>query len=298
MRLYRGLEEIEAERAVGIGLHLLACSVLGCRHLVDKGHHIAQKFHHAAHAHVLEGAHAKHGADAAVDETLAYAFAHLVLGESALLKELVHERLVVFGCHLHQRLVHFLCLVEIFGSNIAHCGCAALRPPSELLHDEHINHRVEARTRLCGKLYGYHFVAKGLFELVHNIVVVHILGIHLVERKDDGLVDLACSAVDVLCAHFHAILAVDYNHAAIGHIERCDGIANKIVHAWAVYHIELLVVELSIKNCGEYRVAILLLDWEVVAHGVAVLYSSTTVNYSTLVKHSFGECGFSGAFAA
>ena len=129
MGLDGGLEHEEAQRAVAAWGHWLACCVEWCRHVVDKWHNVAQKLHHAAHTHILEGADAEHRIDRAVDESLADTHAHFVFGEMPLFKEFVHEGLVVFGGSLDELLVELLGAFHLFGGYLLDCGHTAVGSP-------------------------------------------------------------------------------------------------------------------------------------------------------------------------
>ncbi len=129
MRLNSGFEHIDTERAIAVGFHLVPLAVDGSWHILYERHHVAQEFHHAAHAHILQGADAEHREYGTVNEPFADAFAHLVLREVALLEEFLHQSLVVFGSGLHQSLVQFLGALHLFGRNLLDYGDASLGAP-------------------------------------------------------------------------------------------------------------------------------------------------------------------------
>ena len=105
-------------------------------------------------------------------------------------------------------------------------------------------------------------------------------------------------AENVLSAHFHAILAVDEYHAGVGYIQCGNGTAHEVVGAGAVDDVEFFVEELGVEHGREYRVSVFLLYREIVGYGVFGFNCAAAFYNPTLVEHSFGECGFSGAFAA
>ncbi len=63
MWLDGGLEHEQGEGTVGVGFYLFAFGVDRRGHILNKGHYVAEEFHHTAYAHVLEGAYAEYGED-------------------------------------------------------------------------------------------------------------------------------------------------------------------------------------------------------------------------------------------
>ena len=129
MRFDSGFEHIDAERPVAVGFHFLAGRIDRRRHILHKGNNIAEELHHAADAHVLEGAHAEHREYGTVNEPLADTQTHLVLRQMLLLKELLHQRLVVFSRRLHELTMKLLGALALLFRNILDDGHTAIRAP-------------------------------------------------------------------------------------------------------------------------------------------------------------------------
>ena len=129
MRFYGSFEHVYAQGAVAVGFHLIAGAVDRRGHIFHERHHIAEELHHAAHAHILERAHAEHREYGAVDKSFADTFAHLVFRKMALLEEFLHQGLVVLGGCFNERLVHLLCTVHFLGGNLLYRGDSAFGPP-------------------------------------------------------------------------------------------------------------------------------------------------------------------------
>ena len=87
-------------------------------------------------------------------------------------------------------------------------------------------------------------------------------------------------------------MRVNDDDAGIGDIECGDGVAYEVVSSGAVYHIQLFVEKFGIEDSGEYRITIFFLNGEVVGNGVFGFHGATAFYNSTLVEHSFSECGF------
>ena len=293
-----GLEDKEAQGTVGLGLYGLAGDGDGSGHLGDEWADVAKELHHAAHAHVLEGADDEYGIDAAVDESLADAFAHLVLGQGAFLEELVHEGLVVLGGSLDEGIVELLGAVHEVGGDVGDGGSSAVGTPFELLHEKDVDEGVETGTCLHGELHGHNLRAEDFAHLLHEVVVVGLLAVYLVEGEEHGLAELLGGAEYVACAYFHAVLGVEDDDAGIAYTEGSVSVAHEVVGSGAVNHVELLAVELAVEHCREHAVAVLLLYGEVVADSVLGLDGAAALDDSTLQKHGLRECGFSRAFAS
>lgn len=144
----------------------------------------------------------------------------------------------------------------------------------------------------------HHLRAEDFAHLLNHVVVVGLVAVELVEGENHGLAELRGGAENVLCAHFHAILGVDENHAGVGDVEGGDGVAHEVVGAGAVDHIEFLAEEFGVEYGGEYRRAVFFFNGEIIGNSVLGFYGAAAFYNSTLEKHGFGECGFARAFAA
>ena len=147
MRLHRCLEHIKTKRSVAVGLHFFAVGIDRCRHILDKRHHVSKEFHHAPHTHVFHGAHAENRIDRPIHQSLTDTFAHFILGKMALIKELLHQGLIVLGrspstsCWCSSpRMLHLIL------RNIGNNRYTTVGSPFIFLHQQHINHRVKAGT--------------------------------------------------------------------------------------------------------------------------------------------------------
>lgn len=90
--------------------------------------------------------------------------------------------------------------------------------------------------------------AEVLAHLLHDVVVVGLFAVELVEGEDDGLVEAGGGAEDVLGAYLDAILGVDNDKAGVGHIEGRDGASDEVVGSRAVDDVKLFVEEFGIKT--------------------------------------------------
>ena len=298
MRLYRGLEYVKAQRTVAVRLHFLTLGVDRGGHIFNERHHIAQKFHHATHTHVLKRTDAEHRVYRAVDQPLAYAFTHFILGKMALVEKFFHEGLVIFGSGFHELLMQLACMFELVLGYILYRGDASVGTPRVFLHKQHVDKGIESRTALERILYGYHLFAEYVTHLLYHIFVIGLLAVKLVDGKYDRLVERRGSAEYVLSTNLHPILGIYEDYTRIGHVESRYSVAHKVVTARTVDHVELFVEKFGIEYGRKNRVTIFLLYWKIVTHCIFGIYGATAFYHSTLKEHRLSECGFTRALAS
>ena len=90
-------------------------------------------------------------------------------------------------------------------------------------------------------------------------------------------------------AHFGPVLPVDEHHGLVGHVERSDGAAHKVVRSRAVDNVEFLVVPLHMEDRGEHRVAVFQLNGEIVAHRVFGFDGAAALDETGFKQHTFGK---------
>ena len=97
MWLHSALEKVETHGSGSIGRYLYALRCDGERRLGDAWCYIAQEGHRTTYTHILECANAENGVHIAEDDTLAHALHDLLLVERPLLKEGLHQVLLVLS---------------------------------------------------------------------------------------------------------------------------------------------------------------------------------------------------------
>ena len=240
VRFYGSLEHEDAQRAVGFWFYLLAVDCFGRRHIGYERTYIAQELHHTANAHILDSADDEYGIDAAVDETFADTFAHFVFAQGAFLEILVHEGFVILGCCLKQHSMEFFSLIHLVSGDVADGRFATIGTPFQFLHQKNVNHGIETGAGLQRVLQGYHFGTEYLAHLFHDVVIVSLFAVNLVESENNRFLQLFRYTEYVACAYFHAIFSVENYYAGIAHSEGSVGIAYKIICSRAVYYVQFL----------------------------------------------------------
>ena len=80
----------------------------------------------------------------------------------------------------------------------------------------------------------------------------------------------------VLRSNLRTILAVNQQHACVGHFKRRQCCTDEVIRPWTVDDVQLLVVKLYMENRREHAVAIFLLHREVVGNGVLLCNPTTS----------------------
>ena len=91
----------------------------------------------------------------------------------------------------------------------------------------------------------------------------------------------------VLCTHLNTICTLQQKNCCIGYIESSHGCTNEVVTTGAVNYVQLLTIPLHMVNGTEYAISVLLLNGEVIADGIVLCDTSSTVNYSCLIEQAF-----------
>ena len=121
------------------------------------------------------------------------------------------------------------------------------------------------------------------------MVEVAVVAIQLVDKEDNGLLQLLGIAEGIHRTHLRTILAIDEDDSLIGNVQSGDGTTYEVVRTRTVNDVQFLAVPLSMEDGREYRIAILLLYREVVAHRVLTLYGTTALDNAGFVNHCLGK---------
>ncbi len=280
MRFHTCLEEIQGGGSRSVGRHILSGSILDDRHLTDERNHVAQELHQTAHTHVLSCTNAEHRIDAACDETFADTLAHFIFCQIFRLEEFLHQRVVTGCCCLHQGGFHLFGLVELLCRNILDDRSAAFGLPGIFLHQQHIDHGIEAGTCSDRILNGNTVRAIDLLQLVQDGIEITVLTVELVHEEDHGFLQFLSIAERIHRTYLRTVLAIHEDHGLIRHVQGGDGTTHEVVRSRTVDDVQFLVVPLNMKNSGEHAIAIFLLHREIIAHGVLLLHRAAALDHS------------------
>ena len=243
-----GFEHINAQRAVCVGFHLFAGCVNRSGHIFNERNDVAKELHHAAHAHVFFGADAEERIYRAVDKTFADTHSKLVFREVFFLEEFLHESFVVLGCRLNECAVVFHSAGMLFSRDFLDSGSTSFRAPRVFLHQQDVDHGVEAGAADYRILHGHDFRTKDIAHLLEHVFIVGFLAVELVHGENHRFIERGSGAEDILSADLHAVLGVDKDNTRIGNVESRNRTAHEVIGTRAVDNIELLAKELGIED--------------------------------------------------
>ena len=248
----------------------------------------------ALHADVLLGADAEDRVGLAGGDAQVEALANLVLGEDALLEELLHQGVVEFGGLLDEGAAELLGHVRQAGGNLKVFAGAVGILEVVVFHLEDIHETVEAGADVDRELDIDALVAEGLLDGVLDVVPVGLLAVELVDGDYQRQLLAVSQAQEVLRADLDALLGVDHEHAALADPEGCIGAADEVVGTRGVDDIDLGVHELGVQRRRVDGALVELLEFVVVGDGVLVLDGTSAVNHLALKEHGFCKRGLTG----
>lgn len=295
VRLYACLEEIDGKRAIGIGLHLYATSVVDSRHLVHERNNIAQEFHQTANTHVTRCTNTEYGEDATRHHTLADTFTHFIFGEVLGLKEFLHQALIVFGSSLDECTMQFVSFVKFLCGDILDDRFATLGSPREFLHQDNVDECVEAFTSSDRVLHRHDLRTVDGLQLVQDGIIVTVGRVQLVDKEDDRLIEFLGVTEMVLRADLGTEVAIDEEHGSICNVESRERSTYKVITAGAVDEVQLLTFPFRMEYRREYGVAIILLYGEIVTDSILLRDTSAAFDDARVEEEALGEGCLAGA---
>ena len=135
----------------------------------------------------------------------------------------------MFGSRFDQCLVKFHRLIHFFCRNFQHFGNTTFRFPTIHLHFQHIDNRIERRTRRNRILDRNNLTSPLFTQLGDCPIIISFIVIQLVHNKDNRLMKLFCIPELVDCADFHAVLGIQYHQCRVCHVQSGNCTADKIV---------------------------------------------------------------------
>ncbi|MPM42144.1 hypothetical protein SDC9_88806 [bioreactor metagenome] len=219
-------------------------------------------------------------------------FTDFVLGKHAVLKEGLHQRFIVLGCHLGKLLVILLCLVLEFGRDFHLFACAVLVLEPVHLHFQNIYERVERRAGFGGELNYNHFFPECLLEGFEGVFEVCLFVVQLVYSQNKWFVMLFGIPCKYLCSHLYTLLRVDHHYSGIGYLEGRYHSAHEIIGTGSVDYIQLIVHKLCVQQRRINRALVNLLYFGIVAYAGFGFDRTSPVNNFTFKQHGFRKSSF------
>ena len=125
--------------------------------------------------------------------------------------------------------MQLLCLVLLVGRNILDDRCATLWLPAVLLHQQHVDDGIKARTGSNRILYRHALGTINLLEVIKYDIVVAVLTVKLVDEEDNGLLQLLSITEGIHCTNLRTILSVDEQNSLVSDVECSDGTSYEVV---------------------------------------------------------------------
>ena len=285
MRLNAGLEDEHRCRSFCVRSHFLTVFGLWFRSISYAWSHLAEELHQTTATHIFHAASAHNRIYTCLCK---YDFqtAHgLFLAQCTLFEEFLHQRFVSFCCHLVQCTEQLFYLTCLRCRNIFQLRSATFGFPHEHLAFQHVNNGVETATCVNRILHQTNFVTKVLFQGFERTLEVRILVVALVDDESHRLLGVLCQTEAVLCTYFHAAVSCQHDSCCVHNVQCRYSTAAEVVRTRAIDDVQLLAAELDVTNCREYRIAVLLLYWEIVAYRRLCFNRAATFNHSALKEH-------------
>src|SRR5687767_11206261 len=104
--------------------------------------------------------------------------------------------------------------------------------------------------------------------------------IRLVDSKDGWFLKAIYIVPDQFRAYLHTMLRIYYQNTRIGYTHRRYNLSYKIIEPRCIDNIDLIVMPLCMKRCGEYRVTSLLFNFMIIRNCVSA-FNRTPPVYNT-----------------
>ena len=227
----------------------------------------------------------RHGADAVLD----LLDGELLAGEVAL-----HERLVVLGDGLEQRLAVLRDLVLAVGRDLLDGVVLALRDlaaPGERPHPDEVDDPVELGLGAHRQLQDQRVGVQPLLDGPHGEVEVRTELVHLVDEADARDVVGVGLTPHRLRLGLDTLLAVEHGDGAVEHAQRALHLDGEVDVPGGVDDVDLVVFPEGRRRGGRDRDAALLLLLHPVHRGRAVVDLTDLVVDAGVVQDAFGRGG-------
>ena len=168
---------------------------------------------------------------------------------------------------------------------------ATFSRPSQLLHQDDVNKRVEVSTGIQGILNGHNLWTINCLQVLKNLVVITLVVIKLIHEENNGLLQLFGITEVVLSSYFRTKLTVNKQHSRVGYVKRSQSSTNEVITTRAVNDVQLLALPFSVEYCWEYRVSVIVLNREVVTHRILLSDTSAATDLTTMIKQRLCQSG-------
>ena len=274
----------------GLGILALGLAALGGMEV--NAHHVQ----HLGHAHAGNGGHGHHGHDGAVRHASPETGQDLVVGQLFAI-QVLHHQLVVgtgggFGDFFHSGLDG--------GGHIAGHGhfLEALAGAFIGLVFQHVHNALEIDALAHRQQHGNHGGTELIAQLLHNLHVVGVFGVHAVDDEHAAHVVLLGIIPGFFRAHVQAAHSAHHDAGGFHHAEGTHHFADKIEIAGHVDHVDLGVFPFHGRDSRADGNMAFDFFGIIVGGGGAVFHLALAVHMARRVEHGFGQGRFAVAAVA
>ncbi len=294
-----GLDDVGAGGGVFFGLEGQGLARDGVLSLPGahrrRGHQVHDEIQQGRQANELGRGGEEDGDDVALGDPLFQPGQHILGGEGPGLEEFFHELFVALGHLLHKLFKRGIRPgLHVRGDLGFLRTRGAVAGGEERLAADQVHHAVESRFLPDGNLDGEDPIAEFLLQLRHNLLIIGIILVHLVD--DDAGRDplLFAQGEDLAGVHLHARDAVDHDGQGVRPLQAGEGFRNEHGEAGGVEEIHLVALPFRVGQAeldGDLALNLLLVE---IRDGVAVLNAKEPVHGPGGEQQARYQGGFAG----
>ena len=131
--------------------------------------------------------------------------------------------------------------------------------------------------------------------MLYRGVKIGLLVVNLVDDEQAGRVKFFHVLPKQFRADLHAALGVEHHQGRGRNLERSDHLADEVVGAWRVEHVDFVAPPIVVHERGEDGIAPLVLDFSVIRDRVLLLDCTPAADAAGLEEHGFCQSRFSAA---
>ena len=251
---------------------------------------LADEFKETVYTEVFFCGGAKDGEEVAFVDGELEGFGEFFGGEVTVFEVFFHEFVVGSSGFFDESHAHFFSFVGEFGGDVG-LGVFAVGEGVHFVGND-VNYLVESQTGVGGELEDGALGAEEVFELVDAVVEIGFFGVEVVDDEEHGGVEFCGVAVGDFGADFDTALGVDHDNGSFDYVESGVEFALVVGEAGDIEDVDFLATEFGVHEGGFDAVFAVEFDVAIVADGVFVVYTATTVDEAAAEGHGFGHGGF------
>ena len=298
MRFDGTLEDEQRGRSRAVGRDLAPVRRLESGRLDRTGRYVDDEFHQPLGPYVALARSAEHRDQVALGESQLQTRTQLVLRQYALVEIELHQRLVVLGGRLGQDAVQLGGPFHFRLGDFELLAYAGIALETIHFHQQHVDERVEAGPRIDRILHDDRRDLRSRLQRIERSLPRRLFMVELVDDRDDRLLVPPGIARLNFRSDLEPVLGVEEHHAHVGHPERREQSAAKVVRARRVDDVQLAPHVLGEQDRRIDRAFIKVLHVSVIRERIVVLDASAPVDHPSVESHRLGQRGLARARGA